>query len=192
MVECWVLVVMFIAGYWKCITAMGPTLDANFCCGYVSLLCTGPMELKTPTLSVRCIYWFIYCLQLGKHGDMRRYLWIIDTVTNGRNRYKQKTQWEGNSKERTPWISPSCLICLIKKPGLHLLRWHPRVPHFYIKMKGADQDMGNERAVIGSFQKTGLVRKWRYGCLVCSQTADNLIRDWMVVIEWGFCLIGLG
>ena len=55
-VKCWVPAVMFIAGYWKCLTTMGSTMVANFCCGYLSLSFTGPRELKTPTPSARCIY----------------------------------------------------------------------------------------------------------------------------------------
>ena len=47
----------------------------------------------------------------------------------------------------------------------------------YYYKKGADQGMKSERAVIGHFQKTRLVGMMGYGCLVCSQTVDNLIRD---------------
>ena len=36
---------------------------------------------------------------------------------------------------------------------------------------------GNERAVIGHFQKARMVGKFGYGCMVCCQTLDNLIRD---------------
>ena len=34
--------------------------------------------------------------------------------------------------------------------------------------------------------------KLGYGYLVCSQALHNLIREWIVVIKWGFCLISLG
>ena len=47
-------------------------LSVYLCHRYVSLSCTGPMELKTPALSARCIYLFTYSLRLvdmGIQGD---------------------------------------------------------------------------------------------------------------------------
>ena len=78
------------------------------------------------------------------------------------------------------WIPPSCHIYIAyKKPGAHLFRWYQRVPHFILLWQGADWSVKSERAMIGHFQKTRPVGMLEYGILVCSQTLDNLIRDWM-------------
>ena len=47
---------------------------------------------------------------------------------------------------------------------------------FYSTMKRGGSGYRNERAMIGHFQKVGLVGKLVPGCLVYCQTLDNLIR----------------
>ena len=85
------LAVMLIAGHWKCLITMGPTFDANFCHGVVSLLCIGPMELKTPTLSA-VMYILIYLLTLThRHGIQGDAHWLL-ILTNGRKGCKPRTQ----------------------------------------------------------------------------------------------------
>ena len=83
-VKCWMLAVILVAGYWKCLTTMGSTLGAIFCHGYVSVLCTGPTKVKTLTLS-SVMYILIYLLPLThRQGNTRRHSLAIDTLTNGR------------------------------------------------------------------------------------------------------------
>ena len=83
-VKHWMLTMMLIAGYWKCLATMGSTVGANFCHGYVSLLGTESMELKIPALSV-VMYILIYLLPLThRQGDTRRHSLVIDTLTDGR------------------------------------------------------------------------------------------------------------
>ena len=67
----------------------------------------------------------------------------------------------------------------------HSITWHTTLlmapegsPLLYFYEKGWIRH-GNERTVISQFQKARLVGKLGYGCLVCCQTLDNLIRDLM-------------
>ena len=48
---------------------------------------------------------------------------------------------------------------------------------FYSTMKRGRSGHWNERAMIGHFQKVGLVGKLVPGCLVHCQTLDNLTGD---------------
>ena len=48
---------------------------------------------------------------------------------------------------------------------------------FYSSMKWGISRHWNERAMIGHFQKVGLVGKLAPGCLGCCQTWESLIRD---------------
>ena len=77
------------------------------------------------------------------------------------------------------WTLPNPHICMSTKI------WHPShkvapkaSPFLYCYEKGQIRHR-NERAVIGQFQKARLVGNLGYGCLVCHQTLDNLIRDLM-------------
>ena len=94
------LAAMLVAAYWKCLATMGPKLNANFCDGFVSLLYTGPMELKTLTLSA-VMYILIYLLPpTHRQWHTRRHSLVTDTLTYGRKRCKQSILWETSSKEK--------------------------------------------------------------------------------------------
>ena len=54
-VKCRMLAVMLVAGYWKCLTTMGPTLGTNFCHGCFTLLHWAHGIKDTNTLS-----WDVY------------------------------------------------------------------------------------------------------------------------------------
>ena len=64
----------------------------NIIVGFVSLVCTGPTELKTLTLSAG-VYILIYSLPpMHRQGDTRSHSLVIDTLTDSRKRCKEKTQ----------------------------------------------------------------------------------------------------
>ena len=74
------------------------------------------------------------------------------------------------------WILLSCHICLIFNNLAHIIFDEPEGP-FYTAAKRGRLGHGSERALISHFQKAMLVGWLGYGCLVCCQTLDNLIRD---------------
>ena len=83
-----------------------------------------------------------------------------------------------NEIETNLWIPPSSHIYThSKKPCNTSFVMAPGGPSFYTTMKRGRSGQENERAVIGHFQKVGLVGKLGPGCLVCCQTLDNFIRD---------------
>ena len=53
-VSWWIWVVVLMPGYWKCLATVAPHLVPCFVTVF-SLLCTVPTELKTQTLSTRCL-----------------------------------------------------------------------------------------------------------------------------------------
>ena len=62
--------------------------------------------------------------------------------------------------KREPWHTPFMMV--------------PAGPPFYTTTKRGGSEHRNERALIGHFQKAGLVGKPVPGCLVNCQTPDNL------------------
>ena len=77
------------------------------------------------------------------------------------------------------WNPPSHHICLTFNNLVHIVvDGTGRSPLLYCHEKGWIRHE-NERAVIGQFQKARLVGKLGYGCLVCHQTLDNIIRELM-------------
>ena len=110
-VKCWVLAVMFIAGYQKCLTlSCTPHWVSAFVTG-VSLSYTGLMKLKTRKLSAKCIYLFIYSLsfvdmeiqgdthgllihlqmaEIGVHKGLNEKETLRKALCNNKNNYTSK------------------------------------------------------------------------------------------------------
>ena len=77
------------------------------------------------------------------------------------------------------WIPLSSHIYIHrqKKTPTHIIFDGTSRSPFYTSTKRGRSENRNKRAVIGHFQKVGLVGKLMPGCLVCCQTLDNLIKD---------------
>ena len=90
-----------------------------------------------------------------------------------------KSKYKEVNANTNLWIPPSHHIWLTFNNLAHInVDGAKRFPLLYCYEKGQIR-CGNEREVIGPFQKARLVGRLEYGCLVCHQTPDNLISDLM-------------